>query len=244
MFKIKGKGTKGADIDLAYDGEKIKSKCYGSLESAKKILLFCHGFPGTNRLVELANILEKESIAVVEINYRGDKESGGKFSFIGSIADIMTVADYLRYHYSETTLYAVGYSMGGFYVTNLIELKSDIFDKVILLNPVVDTKALFSDKVLMSELWDYAKNILSLAKPEFYEQEVNIINNKLNPVSFAYRLRTPIDIVQSTHDEVLSPKTAKNFFSSLNHGRKFLEIPNAKHDLQGNEKELIKAIIE
>lgn len=243
MCQTRKKEIKRTNINLAYDGERITSYCYGSLARANKILLFCHGFPGTNRLPDLASRLEKESIAVVEINYRGDKESEGKFSFIGSIADIMTVADHLKKYYSEKPLYVLGYSMGGFYTANLIEFKPDIFDKVILLNPVVDTKALFSNKVIMEDLWACAKNMLSLAKPGMYEQEINIMNGKLNPISFAFKLRALFSVVQSTHDEIVSPKIARKFFSLIC-GERYFEIPNGKHDVRGDEKELIQAIIE
>ena len=54
--------------------------------------------------------------------------------------------------------------MGGFYVSNIINEDPNIFEKVILLNPVVDSMALFSNKPLMDELWEHAKNILSLKK--------------------------------------------------------------------------------
>jgi hypothetical protein len=40
----------------------------------------------------LCDNLKNSAISLVEINYRGDKKSEGKFSFLGSIKDIRTVA--------------------------------------------------------------------------------------------------------------------------------------------------------
>ena len=92
---------------------------YGDINNAKKIVLFCHGFPGSSRLIMLGNNLKDSAISLVEINYRGDKKSEGKFSFLGSIKDIRTVAGHLKEKY-KVPLHALGYSMGGFYVSNII----------------------------------------------------------------------------------------------------------------------------
>ena len=66
-------------------------------------MLFCHGFPGSSRLNLLCDNLKNSSISLVEINYRGDKKSEGKFSFLGSIKDIRTVASYLKEKYKMST---------------------------------------------------------------------------------------------------------------------------------------------
>lgn len=229
-------------LNLTVKGDNIVSEQhYSSDDIPEKILLFCHGFPGTNRLTKLMQALENEPISVVEINYRGDKKSGGKFSFSGSINDIREVAGYFK-TYFDIPLYALGYSMGGLYAANVIKDEPKMFDKAILLNPVVDTEALFSNKELMDELWMYANNILSLKKPEVYEREIKAVNKYFNPMNFAHELKTPIDIVQSTADEVLSPEPAKDFYSLLNCKARYFELPDAKHDLIGNEKQLIDAI--
>ena len=159
------KTIKKTELSLYIDGSKIIFEYYGDINNAKKIVLFCHGFPGSSRLVLLGNNLKNSAISLVEINYRGDKKSEGEFSFLGSIKDIRTVASYLKEKY-KVPLHALGYSMGGFYVTNIINKEPDIFDQIILLNPVVDTMSLFSNKLLMDQLWEHAKNILSLKPTE------------------------------------------------------------------------------
>lgn len=156
----------------------------------------------------------------------------------------MAVANYLKSCYDRIPLYALGYSMGGFYVVaNLLNRGSNVFDKAILLNPVVNTQDLFSNKPLMDELWGYAKN-LSLHKPDFYKREIVEINKSYNPIDIACWLKTPVSIVQSTADEVLDPAISKKFFDALSCKKEYFEIPNATHDLMGDEKELIQAIIE
>tara|TARA_B100001059_G_scaffold85259_1_gene83339 strand:- start:596 stop:1297 length:702 start_codon:yes stop_codon:yes gene_type:complete len=225
-------------FSLNIDGSMIICEQYGNINNAKKIILFCHGFPGSSRLEGLYCNLKNKSISIVEINYRGDKKSEGKFSFLGSIKDIEVVADYLSKKF-KVPLNVLGYSMGGLYVTNIINRNPYIFDKVVLLNPVVDSMALFSNKLLMDELWIHANNILSLNAPEIYKDEISYIINDLNPISFVERLKSNIIIIQSTNDEVLDPKLAKKFYNLLNSKKSYYEITNKMHDLNGDEKELL-----
>ena len=110
------------------------------------------------------------------------------------------------------------------------------------MNPVVDTEAFFSNESLMEELWSYAGGILSLEKPLFYNEEIKLINESSNPMDFASELKIPISIVQSTADEVLLPEIAKGFCGLLNCEKSYFEIPDANHDLEGNEEQLIQAI--
>ena len=234
---------KKTELSLNIDGSKIVCEHYGDINNAKKIVLFCHGFPGSSRLVLLGNNLKNSSISLVEINYRGDKKSEGKFSFLGSIKDIRAVASHLKEKY-KVPLHALGYSMGGFYVTNIINKEPDIFDQITLLNPVVDTMSLFSNKQLMDQLWEYANNILSLKPTEEYKEEISMVIGKLNPLGFAEKLKSKITIIQSTKDEVLAPELAKKFYTLLVCEKSYQEVVNKMHDLMGDEKELIDAILD
>ena len=226
------------EISLEFDGSKIICEQFGDISNAKIILLFCHGFPGSNRLERLYDNLKIKSISVVEINYRGDKKSQGKFSFLGSLTDIKTVANYFKEKY-KVPLHALGYSMGGLYVSNIVNKVPHLFEKVILLNPVVDSKALFSNTLLMDELWIHAENILSLKTHESYREEISKINSCFNPMGFVEKLKTNIIIIQSTKDEVLDPKLAKKFYCLLKGKKRYIEIRNKKHDLMGDEKVLV-----
>ena len=225
-------------FSLDVDGSMLICEQYGDINNANRIILFCHGFPGSSRLERLYFNLKNKSISIVEINYRGDKRSEGRFSFLGSIKDIEVVANYLNQKFN-VPLDVLGYSMGGLYVCNIINKNPHIFDKVVLLNPVVDSMALFSNKLLMDELWIHANNILSLNVAETYKDEISYLINDLNPIRFAEKLKSNIIIIQSTNDEVLDPKLAKKFYTLLNTKKSYHEIPNKIHGLKGDEKELL-----
>ena len=102
--------------------------------------------------------------------------------------------------------------------------------------------ALFSNKILMEELWRNAENILLLKTTEDYNEEIRLVTSKFNPIEFAEKLKSNITIIQSTKDEVIEPEHAKRFYTLLNGKKSYLEILNKTHDLLGDEKELIDAI--
>jgi hypothetical protein len=52
--------AKKKELSLYVDGSKIICEHYGDIKNAKKILLFCHGFPGSSRLVRYTNIYGKQ----------------------------------------------------------------------------------------------------------------------------------------------------------------------------------------
>ena len=96
----------------------------------------------------------------------------------------------------------------------------------------------------MDQLWEYANNILSLKPTEEYKEEISMVIGKLNPLGFAEKLKSKITIIQSTKDEVLAPELAKKFYTLLVCEKSYQEVVNKMHDLMGDEKELIDAILD
>lgn len=92
----------------------ITGDWYGN-RSGKRTILFCHGFPGTNRLEGLKRALPK-AWTLVEIHYRGDKDAGGVFTVEGAVEDVLAAARAIRTQCAPQRLSALGYSAGAWYV--------------------------------------------------------------------------------------------------------------------------------
>ncbi|MBQ3072162.1 MAG: alpha/beta fold hydrolase [Oscillospiraceae bacterium] len=89
------------------------------------IVLFLHGFPGTEQNRDLAQLLRTTGLACAHFSYRGVWGSKGYYSFTHLIEDAMAMAEYLRGRAEELRidperLYLVGHSMGGFTSVNSI----------------------------------------------------------------------------------------------------------------------------
>lgn len=221
--------------------EKIAYFEYNTSKPLKGIVLFCHGFPGSFRLTTMAKPLNEHGLTLEEINYRGDKESEGMFSFFGSIEDIKILTNHLKQQHPTTPITILGYSAGGFYTCCLVRKQPDLFDKIVLLNPLLD--ASFTRTPIMEELWEDARLSIRLNDMDFYRNEIDKMNNESNPVTFVKELTPKISIVQSKDDELLPTETVQTFYDNLQNPGELIWIPNAGHGLRGDEPELIKALV-
>ncbi len=207
-------------------------KCWNYEYCKEKILLFAHGFPGTNRLPQLIPYLRKKEIAWAEINYQGDRGTKGFFSFIGSIEDIIKATYFAREKFNPRKVYILGYSYGGFCTLNIIKNHPSLYDRVILLNPVLNAQ-FFRDHPIMPVLWDEAKKILSLQDEKIYRKEIEDMIQNYNPLSFKEKLSDPYFLLQSTKDTLCPISLAERFVRDTR--GILLPIPNAGHDLEGRE---------
>jgi uncharacterized protein len=84
------------------------------------VLLICHGLPGNEKNLDLAQAVRRAGWEAVTFNYRGSWGSAGEFRFGGTVADAEAVLAYLRApkHAAELQLdpqriAIFGHSMGG-----------------------------------------------------------------------------------------------------------------------------------
>ena len=206
--------------------------CHNYKFCKEKVLIFAHGFPGTNRLPKLIPHLNKKGVAWVEINYKGDKYTNDKFSFIGSIKDIKNGINFIREKFNPIYLNILGYSYGGFCTLNLIRTHREFFNKIILLNPVIDAN-FFKIHPIMPTLWNIAKNILNLREKNYYEKEIDELINRYNPIEFKKELPKRIYIIQSTNDMLCPFNQAKKFAKEIE--AIFIPLRGKSHDLEGDE---------
>jgi pimeloyl-ACP methyl ester carboxylesterase len=203
-----------------------------------KIVVFCHGFPGSNRLHNLHKPLDEHGYAIAEVIYSGDKESQGKFSFIGVIQNIIDSVKILKQKFPKAKYTALGFSYGGFAIANIVHKEPRLFDKVCLLNPLIDTLFLTKNSQ-MQELLTEANDAIKLQDINFHKNEFAIIQKDYHPPNLTLPKFT---LIQSTHDEILSPKVSHDFCKEKN--GHYVEIENGTHVVNGDEKVLIEAIVD
>jgi uncharacterized protein len=84
------------------------------------VMVFCHGLPGNEKSLDLAQAVRRAGWVAVTFNYRGSWGSPGTFSFMGNLDDARAVLSYVRDPGNAGKLRAdskriviAGHSMGG-----------------------------------------------------------------------------------------------------------------------------------
>lgn len=84
------------------------------------VVVLCHGLPGNEKNLDLAQVLRRAGWTVVTFNYRGSWGSSGKYSFANDLADVDAVLAYLRtpgavklLDSDTKRMVLIGHSLGG-----------------------------------------------------------------------------------------------------------------------------------
>lgn len=100
-----------------------------SPESPAPVILFCHGFPGTDLFEDLCLLLQRSGFHVMMFHYSGSWGSDGNYSLENGLADTETVLQYLEQPspsregttgrtIDRSRIGIIGYSLGGFFAAH------------------------------------------------------------------------------------------------------------------------------
>ena len=88
-------------------------------------VLICHGYPGFEQHLDLAQALRRVGFCVATFHYSGSWGADGDFSFANCLEDAITVLHTLAdlgpaYRIDPERMYIVGHSMGGFVAAQML----------------------------------------------------------------------------------------------------------------------------
>lgn len=103
------------------------------------VLVLCHGLPGNEKNLDLAQAARRAGWVAVSFNYRGSWGSPGTFSFSGNLDDAAAVLAYLRDPAQARALRAdagriaiFGHSMGGWVAARTAERDAHLVGAILL----------------------------------------------------------------------------------------------------------------
>lgn len=99
---------------------------------------------------------------------------------------------------------------------------------------------MFSDAPIMPPLWRRAKRMLRLYALKWYRERFARIHRTLNPLHLAEKIRTPVIVVQSDNDTVVSPPDTRYFYELVPGKKQYVVIKHGNHDVSGAERGLLK----
>lgn len=117
----------------------IYATCYlAGRDMPRPAVLLCHGFPGNEQQLDLAQALRRIGFHVMTFHYSGCWGSEGDYSFLSCLEDTETVIDYMLCHselaIDQDRLVLIGHSMGGFVAANTLAKRRE-FAAGVLITP-------------------------------------------------------------------------------------------------------------
>ncbi|MBO4289180.1 MAG: alpha/beta fold hydrolase [Lachnospiraceae bacterium] len=100
-------------------------------------VLICHGIPGVERNLDLAQYLRREGFHVMTFHYSGSWGSDGDYSIANDLEDAETVLDFMLNDtgrgFDPNRIFCVGHSLGGYVCGQLAAKRSEIRAAVLLM---------------------------------------------------------------------------------------------------------------
>lgn len=108
----------------------------------KQTVIFCHGMPGFEKNLDLAQVIRRSGRNAVYFNYRGSWGSEGEYLYANSLEDVNALIDHLskpeiseRYRIDTTSFVLFGHSYGGG-IALLSGANNEQVDKIIAMSPM------------------------------------------------------------------------------------------------------------
>ena len=117
---------------------KLLAACYTAAgPGPHPAVLICHGIPGVERNLDLAQFLRREGFHVMTFHYSGSWGSDGNYSIANDLEDAETVLDYMLaapgLAIDPDRVFCVGHSLGGYVCGRLAAKRSEIKAAVLLM---------------------------------------------------------------------------------------------------------------
>jgi alpha/beta superfamily hydrolase len=173
-------------------------------------LLICHGLPGNEKNLDLAQAVRRAGWVAVTFNYRGSWGSPGTFSFAGNLEDAAAALAYIRdpnvaaaLHIDAKRIAILGHSMGGWVAAKTAARDHGLIGAVLV--SAADMATLFSlphDK-LVAEMADDMESLAGVTAESMAGQQEAHAGDYSMLASAAELASTPLLVL--TADDGLAP---------------------------------------
>ena len=178
------------------------------------VVILCHGFPGQEQNIDLAQALRRAGFIAIYFWYRGVWGSHGEYCFSHIIEDVGAMVDYVRSGKTGLPvdlerIYLFGHSMGGFAVLNALAAGVKV-PKAVLMAPCDLGRRYLMEKDRLESLLSSKKNgYFTLSHPTALEEDVARHGEKWHFPALADKLpkETAYSFIAGLQDTVTPPET-------------------------------------
>lgn len=195
------------------------------------LVLFCHGFPGVYKHVDLAEKLFKAGFGVMVMKYRGVDSSTGFFDFTSAIEDVGVVVNYaVNSDIAPKGVGVFGYSIGAYYALN-VAAETSLIRSVCALSPVSDLpRAARAD---FENIYQLMLDSQSMIRTRGVADLVASFAEVWERYNLPKRIRSihdvPLLIIEGTKGEMSYPEQAQILYDAANEPKKLHWMTDASH---------------
>ncbi len=237
------------DVSISCEGVRLLGRLYRpndvSVYPAKAV---CHGYPGDNKNMDLAEELALNGVAALIFYYMGAWGSGGEFRMMNLVTSTVAAVKYLRGldFVDPDRVGLVSLSMGAVPLTKCMSLDSSLRTGV-LMSPASDLKPWSQEQYLDSIVPVFlkmAEGKLAGWTEDKLRQDIKAAASELNPVETVMDIHAPLMVVLGTDDTLTAPPDIRRLYEASNEPKKLVEIEGADHEFSEYRIPLQKTVID
>lgn len=195
------------------------------------LVLFCHGFPGVYKHMDLAEDLFKAGFGVMVMKYRGVDSSTGFFDFTSAIEDVSAVVNYAsNLDIAPKEVGVFGYSIGAYYALN-VAAETSLIRSICALSPVSDLpRAARAD---FEDIYQLMLDSQSMIRTRGVADLVASFAEAWEKYNLPKRIRSihgvPLLIIEGTKGEMSYPEQAQILYDTANEPKELHWMTDAGH---------------
>lgn len=203
-------------------------------------VLFLHGFPGSEKNVDMQRALLGRGIASFALHFRGAWGSGGEYRFSRLIDDARAGWRFMRglegVDPRRTAVF--GFSMGGWAALHL-SAREPACRAVVAVAPVGGAEMVQpGSRLRLSRL---ARPLTTPPNPELYRDFVASVR-RWDPAESAARRRCPLLLIHGGADDVVSIAVSRRLHAAAAAPKRLVIIPAAFHDFLEQRERLTRLV--
>lgn len=195
------------------------------------LVLFCHGFPGVYKHLDLAENLHQAGFGVLVMKYSGVDSSTGYFNFTQAIKDVSETATFVsELDIDRKGIGVFGYSIGAYYALNAASENRSI-RSVCALSPVTSLPR--AARMEFQNIYDLMLEAQSLIRIRGVSDLVASFAEAWKDYNVMEKVKTiqdrPLLIIDGTDDVTGDPEQARLLYGAANEPKRLEWLGGAGH---------------
>jgi dipeptidyl aminopeptidase/acylaminoacyl peptidase len=221
--------TGAAFVEIPSARERLEALHFA--RAGAPLVLFCHGFPGIHKHMDLAERMFDAGFGVLLLKYRGVDGSSGYFDFMGAVEDVAAAIRYAaRLDVASGGIGLFGYSAGAYYAL-AAAADAPVVKAVCALSPVFDLpRAARADFENIHQLMLNAHSVIRVRSThDLVASFAELWQKHHLPEALKRLTQTPLLIIDGDDHTHGDPQQSRSLYEAANEPKRLHWLGNAGH---------------